>query len=151
MFFSYEMRIVWGLRASSHLACFAAIEQQRDQDHDAGGDAATGLGDVVFLEDGAEDDQEDCTGDCAPVVSPTAEDGGAADDDRRDAVEEVGIAHAKRRLLPKGGQSDACYGGKQAAQSVDDDRDQAHVDTGKVGCHSIVAKCVNTATERGEA
>src|SRR5438105_241697 len=59
----------------SHLPRLAPVEQQGQQNHDAGGDGARGFGDVKFLKHSLQHYQEDGPGHGAPVAAASTLDG----------------------------------------------------------------------------
>src|SRR5438067_8328101 len=60
----------------SHLPRLAPVEQQGQQNHDAGGDGARGFGDVVFLQHGLQHHQEDGPSYGAPIAAASTLDRG---------------------------------------------------------------------------
>src|SRR5437763_11509357 len=90
-------------RAGSGLyfAGLAPVEQQGYQNYHTEGNGARGFGDVKFLKHGLQHHQEDGPSHGAPVAAASPLDGRTADDDGGDGQEQVGVAHAQRRLRAK--------------------------------------------------
>src|SRR5262245_20977527 len=125
-----------------YILLFATIEQQGYQDDNTRGNAATRFRDAILLKHCAQYDQKDSPRNRAPVVTATTQEGSTADDHRCDTVEEIGITHAQRCLLPKRGQCNTRDSRKEATQTIDEHSHEAYIDTGKIGGQRIIAQSI---------
>ena len=86
----------------------------------------------------------------APDRADAADETGAAENDRRDGVEFVGLSKLQPvgRVEP-GRRHDAAKAGQKARNAVDEEQHQRHLDAGQPRCLGIAADGVDPGAEHG--
>ena len=95
-----------------------AADRDGDEDDGAVDDEQRAAGEVQRRQEPGQDGQHQRAGDGAEIVAAAAEDRGAADRDRRDRGEEIGVAHAEIGLAGIAGQQHAGERGGRAGDHV---------------------------------
>jgi autotransporter passenger strand-loop-strand repeat protein len=125
----------------------APVEQQQREDDDAVDDAAAVIRHVEGQQHAHQHGEADRARDRTEIVSASAENIDAADDDGRDRLEQVGVAHAERGLAAEPHQHDARHRREEPAQRIEHDGHGRDVDARQVAGAGIVAHGVGRASE----